>query len=122
MRNYIYNYILINKIQYITDYRYVSYNDEIFEFEGCINLMNQDTFYKGELELKVTSQIFSINILVLKYIDKYKGFIKQLSFINQETIKPVMLLEFSGNHYNIIFIKHNADIKNYIEIKTINYR
>ena len=50
------------------------------------------------------------NILVLKYSDKYKGYNKQSSFISEETINPVMFLEFQGNnngHYNIINIKNN---------------
>ena len=103
-------------MNYNTDYPYISYNDQIYEFDEYINFINQNSFYAGELELKVTSQIFNINILVLKYIDKYKGYIKQLSFINDEKIKPIMFLEFVGNnngHYNLIHIKNNIDVKNY---------
>ena len=64
----------------------------------------------NEDNLFISSEIFNINILVLKYSDKYKDYIKQSSFISGEAIKPAMFLEFQGNnngHYNIINIKNN---------------
>ena len=106
-------------MKYNSDYPYLSYHDELYEFADYIIFINQNSFYAGELESKFSSQIFNINIMILKYIEKYKGYFKQTSFINEETIKPIMFLEFIGNningHYNIIHIKNNYDIKEYID-------
>ena len=59
--------------------------------------MNTNSYYSGELEMKLTSDIFKINILVLQYNDRYKGYIRNSKCENKENnlYKPIIFLQYS---------------------------
>ena len=76
----------------------------------------------------MTSNIFVINIVVLQYNIKYKGYIQQMKFITNNKLNPILFLEFKVNigygHYNIITINDYKDLKYNIYDKplVINYK
>ena len=78
-RNYKYNFINDNKYVYSIDYPYIMNNDDIIYFESYINKISKDAFFADEWEILLSSKIFNINIIVLKYNDKYKVYIQQLN-------------------------------------------
>ena len=80
-RNYLYNYIKKYKETLIIEYPYLIYNDTIIDFETYINNINKNAFFAGILELKITSDIFNINIIAFKYINKYNGYIHQYKYL-----------------------------------------
>ena len=75
-RNYLYNYLKENKNKYIIDYPFINRNNNIITLDEYLQSMNTNSYYSGELEMKLTSDIFKINILVLQYNDRYKGYIR----------------------------------------------
>ena len=70
--------------------------------------------------MKLTSDIFNINILVLEYKEEYKGYIQYLKIdSNIKKILPIMFIEYITinkiGHYNIIHTKDNINIKENIK-------
>ena len=63
--------------------------------------------------MRLTVDVFSINILILEYNEIYKGFVykNKIENINNEKVKPTMILEYttinSKGHYNILHLKDN---------------
>ncbi len=87
-------------------------------FESYINKISKDAFFVGELEIMLSSKIFNINIIVLKFNGKYKGYIQQCKFVSNNLISPIMFLEQMGGymngHYNLIHIKQRINAIDYI--------
>ena len=116
-RNCIYNYININSNYFLQEYPYIYYKNNIINTAGYIKNIKNDCFYAGELELLASAVLFKINILILEYIDEYKGYIQRNKISVNNQMKPILFLEFIENsnflgHYNIIYIKQNYDTNN----------
>ena len=79
-RNNIYNFINDNISVYCIDFPYIMNNDEIIE-----------------LEIMLSSKLLNLNIIVLKYKDKYKGYIQQSKFVSNNLISSIMFLEHVGD-------------------------
>ena len=119
-RNYIYNYLKANEIKYALDYPFIYRNEKIVNFKEYIQSLNTDSFFSGEFEMRLTVDIFSINVLILEYNEIYKGFVykNKIENINNEKVKPTMILEYTTINsiglYNILYLKDNYNIKDYI--------
>lgn len=83
--------------------------------------LNTNFFFSGEIELKLISDIFNIDVLILEYKNEFNGYNQYSKIINNinDKIKPVMILLYtykqSNGHYDIIHIKDNIIINNYIK-------
>ena len=45
----------------------------------------------------LSSKLLNLNIIVLKYKDKYKGYIQQSKFVSNNLISSIMFLEHVGD-------------------------
>ena len=100
--------------------------NKVVTLNEYIQGLNTNSFYSGEIEVKLISDIFNIDILILEDKCDYKGYIQYTKINNNTTnkIKPIMILNYSNingsGHYNIMHIKKINNIKE--NIKTIpNY-
>ena len=75
------------------EYPYISYNEEKLDIPEYIEKIKIEGFYAGDLELKIASDAFKINILVLENKEKYKAYIQNHKIINEESYKPILILE-----------------------------
>ena len=79
--------------------------------------MNSNAFFSGEFDMKLSSDIFKINILVFEYNDIYKGYIKKIKFENEENNlqKPIFFVKYSEinqiGHFDLV-IKKDYNIYN----------
>lgn len=77
--------------------------------------------FSVELEMKLTSDIFKINILAFEYNHIYKGYIKKLKWEYEENnlYHPILFLKYSEiskiGHSYLINIKELSNINNYIK-------
>ena len=91
--NYIYNYIKDNISIYETQYPYINTINDIISLKEYIQSLNIYYFFSRELKIKLTSDIFNINIIVSEHKPKYKDFIQKLIFSKDNNkIKPIMFL------------------------------
>ena len=80
-----------------------------------IQNINTKAFFSGEIEILISTKIFNIDIIILEYIDEYKGYIQRAKFLsNNSKINPILVLEYTEinkiGHYNIIHLKPNFNI------------
>ena len=109
-RNCIYNYINKNSSFFIKEFPFIFYNNQIINIYNYINNINNDCYYAGELELLASADLFKINILVLEYIEEYKGYIQRNKIERDQSSKPILFLLFNeynkiAGHYDLIYIK-----------------
>jgi len=95
-RNYIYNHIKNNENYYLNEFPFINKNDIIINTIEYIQMINTNGHYSGQIELYATAKVFNINILIIKYIEEYNGYIKKEKFeIENNITKHILILEFS---------------------------
>ena len=57
-------------------------SSSIIELNSYIDFINKEGNYAGEIEIRTVSYIYNINILVLRNIIKYKGYVSICKFGN----------------------------------------
>ena len=82
-------------------------------------MINTNGYFAGELEIYDTAKAFNINIVIIEYIEEYKGYIKKEKFeIKTNITKPILILEYTNinnlGHFNVVHISPYQNIKDRI--------
>ena len=89
-------------------------NDNLTKTDLYIEKIRKEGFFAGFFEANIISEIFNINVLILKKSEKYNGFIQQCKFKKNNDVKPLFILDYQiinkTRHFNVIHTKNGIII------------
>ena len=114
MRNLLYNYIIKNYEEIITEFPYVYHNGSPVNTDEYIPLIQDNGNFGGELECNLFTKVISINILVLRYNEdkdgnNYFNYYMYYGHKNQDSYIPLCILDYneSKKHYQLLYYNKN---------------
>ena len=111
----LYNYINNKREELVKNNPYVDYFGTLYHIDDYINLIKQNKFYAGDLEVTQSPHCFNINIAVYSFDSNTNKYNHQVFYTNNKNYQkvPLLKLNYDNNmqHYQILYYNNTYQIK-----------
>ena len=125
IRETLYEFIKKKENILLGEHEYIDYFGKLYPLKDYINLIKNNSFYAGDLEIAQSVYCFKFNIAVYSFDNKDNTYKFQLFYTlnnSEDNINPILILNFNNtiNHYQVLNYNYSNTIEPNINNNNIN--